>query len=251
MIALGYMPTAIKMGDYDETLKAVKAFQKQYKLLETDGQVGPQTKFAINTVLTAGKKGLDVKWHPGKAPNGPAIFSVTDNFLLGVTDAAIENAKGIWDFITHPIESAKDIAKGIVFLDKALDLGTEENKILVTVVDKAMKQAWNDFSEGNADKKARMIGRAVGEIVLAVVRTKGTTAAKDAIKASAESGKLGEMLGKVGRGASKADEVAVSLGKIGEALDVSTTSLDKLKVAFKGSSNPGAIVDEVVSKHWR
>jgi len=90
---------------------------------------------------------------------------------------------------------------------KAGKLGTEENKLLTVMMSKTVIDVWNDFSEGNADKKAEMIGKAVGEIIFMVAGTKGVGEATKALKASTETGKLSEVISKFSKGTVTANDI--------------------------------------------
>jgi hypothetical protein len=87
------------------------------------------------------------------------------------------------------------------------------------------KELSKEFIEGDADKKARMLGQAVGEVLLALVSTKGVTAAVDAIKAGIKSGELASWFSKFSKGTATAEDIANGLGKTAEAVDKADDSV--------------------------
>jgi len=167
--------------------------------------------------------------------NPPNVLSVTGNILLGMWDAVAKTAVGIWNAVTRPV----DTVKGIWFLTKAL-LGfrygmpvNDEAQLLYLMIMEAVFTAWNDFAEGDANKKARMIGRLTGEIIVAIVSAKGADKALKAIKASSKSGYLARLFGRVGKGINSADDVATIVSQYGDDVldDVLVYGDDAVKTA--------------------
>jgi peptidoglycan hydrolase-like protein with peptidoglycan-binding domain len=147
--------------------------------------------------------------------NGKTVntYTIVANFYLGEMDAVIDTAKGSYYAVTHLDRTAE----GIVFLVRACKPGTPESVVMNYVIMYSFEQAKTEFTEADPNKKARMIGRVVGEIAIAVIGTKGVTAAMDAIKASAKSGQLGVWLGKYGKGIKIGDDIAASVGGMTDA----------------------------------
>jgi hypothetical protein len=113
-----------------------------------------------------------------------------------------------------------------------------------------------------------MLGQAVGEVLLALVSTKGVTAAVDAIKAGIKSGEIASWFSKFSKGTATAEDIANGLGKTAEAVDKADDSVkiignidnlgdlskrdqllnsvqnDKLKNAINEIYRPGATVGD-------
>ena len=79
-----------------------------------------------------------------------------------------------------------------------------------------------------------MLDQAVGEVLLALVSTKGMTAAVDAIKAGIKSGELASWFSKFSKGTATAEDIANGLGKTAEAVDKADDSV-KIIGNIKGS----------------
>ncbi|MBT2680550.1 hypothetical protein J7E38_16190 [Bacillus sp. ISL-35] len=95
------------------------------------------------------------------------IFGTADDvvsgFRKGVAEAVFSSVEGIWNAITHPIETAK----GIVY---AVSHPVETAKSIW----KSISDSWkNDVINGDAKSRSQWFGRAIGEVALAVIGTKG------------------------------------------------------------------------------
>ncbi|OEF99581.1 hypothetical protein BHF71_08525 [Vulcanibacillus modesticaldus] len=174
------------------------------------------------------------------------LISISENFLLGILDAAKETAKGIWYVLKHPIETAK----GVALLYKASKPGTKENILLTLILKEAVLKAWDDFTEGNADVKARMAGRLVGEIIIGIVGTKGTTASIEILKESTKTGKFAILLGRIGKKTTTADDVVKALNGMGTLIDDKVTIIKQvelpswIKSAFKDGKYTTVLTNE-------
>jgi len=142
-------------------------------------------------------------------PYVPAGDDIPTSFIRGVGDAFISTITGTYEAVTRPIDTLKSIA----FLNRAMKPGTQENFIFTMAMYQAAISAWDDFSEGDANVKARWVGRIAGEVVIAAVTAKGTTVVMNAIQESAKSGKLASVLSKISKGTGTADDVVDMLIK--------------------------------------
>ena len=190
------------------------------------------------------------------------------NLLLGVKDAVVGTVDGLIDGIKYVWNNPLQTIEGVNFFSRALHSGTEENDLLVQMIKESGKELSKEFIEGDADKKARMLGQAVGEVLLALVSTKGVTAAVDAIKAGIKSGELASWFSKFSKGTATAEDIANGLGKTAETVDKADDSVkiignidnlgdlskrdqllnsvqnDKLKNAINEIYRPGATVGD-------
>ena len=144
---------------------------------------------------------------------------------MGVKDAVVGTVDGLIDGIKYVWNNPLQTIEGVNFFSRALHSGTEENDLLVQMIKESGKELSKEFIEGDADKKARMLGQAVGEVLLALVSTKGVTAAVDAIKAGIKSGELASWFSKFSKGTATAEDIANSLGKTAEAVDKADDSV--------------------------
>jgi predicted ribonuclease toxin of YeeF-YezG toxin-antitoxin module len=88
---------------------------------------------------------------------------VVSGFRKGVAEAVFSTVEGIWNAITHPIETAK----GIVY---AVSHPVETAKSIW----KSISDSWkNDVINGDAKSRSQWFGRALGEVALAIIGTKG------------------------------------------------------------------------------
>ncbi|GAM12827.1 hypothetical protein [Mesobacillus selenatarsenatis] len=88
---------------------------------------------------------------------------VVSGFRKGLAEAVFSTVEGIWNAITHPIETAK----GIVY---AISHPVETAKSIW----KSISDSWkNDVINGDAKSRSQWFGRAVGEVALAIIGTKG------------------------------------------------------------------------------
>ena len=168
------------------------------------------------------------------------------NLLLCVIDAVVSTVNGLIDGIKYVWNNPLQTIEGVNFFSRALHSGTEENDLLVQMIKESGKELSKEFIEGDADKKARMLGQAVGEVLLALVSTKGVTAAVDAIKAGIKSGELASWFSKFSKGTATAEDIANGLGKTAEAVDKAD---DSVKIINSGSKiDDLARLDEIEVK---
>jgi predicted ribonuclease toxin of YeeF-YezG toxin-antitoxin module len=88
---------------------------------------------------------------------------IVSGFRKGLAEAAFSTFEGIWNAITHPIETAK----GIVY---AVSHPVETAKSIWESISDSWK---NDVINGDAQSRSQWFGRAIGEVALAIIGTKG------------------------------------------------------------------------------
>lgn len=86
---------------------------------------------------------------------------VVGSFFKGVGDAVVDTAEGLWDVVTHPIQTIENLAA-------ALSHPVETGKAIW----KAICDSWEqDVVNGDANTRARWFGNAVGQIALSFWRS--------------------------------------------------------------------------------
>lgn len=126
-------------------------------------------------------------------------------YMLGVWDGVVGVSKGLWTNVTHPIDTIKSTASGMLFLTKALTpWGGEERQAIFDLWTNTSYEVLNNVATKEAKETARAFGKFTAEVLIAIGAEKGASKAVSAIKESAESGKLG----KVGTACIKAQDKA-------------------------------------------
>jgi len=121
---------------------------------------------AINLVASLNSFWMMERGHYGTQEtdkSGSTVWSVTQNFGGGLYTAGKEAVTGVVNIVTHPVQTIKNLGNVVLH---PIDTG---------------KAIWNEVStafiediiNGDADSRAFFAGRAVGEVVLVVVGTKG------------------------------------------------------------------------------
>jgi len=177
-------------------------FPQEKLVLESQGWYAiPLTMFDSWLKETYGLNGLERFW------------SGAESFVFGMGDAAVSAFDGLCYVVQHPIKTAE----GLAFMYKVMHPleYPQESQMFALLVQDAIKNCWNDFSEGDYNKKCRMIGRVVGEVVLAFVSDKGVSKATAVLK---DTRVFTSLMSKVGKGTIKADDAVTALGKAAEAL---------------------------------
>ena len=160
-------------------------------------------------------------------------WSVTKNFFSGFADAGKSALDSLKNIFSHPINTGKNLVEGLGFLYNASKLGTEENILLSLILGQAMEQVWNDFKEGNDNKKAEMIGRVVGEIAFVVVGTKGVDKALKGIKALTKTGQFTKILSKIGKGTMKVDDAVIIVEEAAETVSKLSEKVSDIRKLYK------------------
>ncbi|WP_257391697.1 DNA/RNA non-specific endonuclease [Mesobacillus jeotgali] len=150
-------------GNLNEAAAKVREAEKKLKKIHqfVDG--------SMNLYVKADKKADRFKepekksvWDKMKDMFGTAN-DVVSGFRKGVAEAVFSTVEGIWNAITHPIETAK----GIVY---AVSHPVETAKSIW----KSISDSWkNDVINGDAKSRSQWFGRAIGEVALAIIGTKG------------------------------------------------------------------------------
>jgi RHS repeat-associated protein len=160
----------------------------------------------MNGTIFASRDSDDISGYVNKANDNYNAASITKYFILGIMEAMKDT---ITDAI-YSLSHIKETVIGIGFLSEALkNPNSPAGMILQQMIIQSSKQLWNEFSTGDANKKARIIGKATGEVLIAVVGTKGASAAGKVMK----SGSLFKKFAPILKNTSKADEIVESIIK--------------------------------------
>ena len=160
-------------------------------------------------------------------------------FMLGIWDGVVETGEGIVNVVSHPLNSAKSLVSGSVFVVKALVSDGEEREALYNIWTSSGMQMLADLEDDEAKDIARKLGKFTCEIALIVAAEKGITKAVDALKESAKSGKLSKVSNAFVKTGQKADDFVDDLVKVNfknefyktldEGLNFTATALSKFK----------------------
>jgi hypothetical protein len=93
----------------------------------------------------------------------PSAVSVTMNFAEGVGDAFKSAGEGLWNIVTDPGAAARGLVQAV----------TNPRDTLKAIRDDITASYEENVVNGNADTKAKFVGRATGEIALVVFGPKG------------------------------------------------------------------------------
>ena len=83
----------------------------------------------------------------------PGVLSVTGNFIGGLGQSAWGTVTGVYGMVTHPINTATAIGHAV---SNPIETGK--------AIGSAVSQGYDDFKNGNADVKANIAGKVVGDI---------------------------------------------------------------------------------------
>jgi len=106
-----------------------------------------------------------------EADDDPGFLSVAGNFLKGVGQSVVSTVKGVGNAVLHPIETAKGIGNAIAH-------PIETGKAIVG----AVKETYQEFQAGNADVKANILGKLVGEVGQIAIGAGAVKAGTTAVK---------------------------------------------------------------------
>ena len=124
----------------------------------------------------------DGRW-PG---DGPGFLSVTGNFARGLGQSAWGTATGVYGVVRHPINTAKAIGGAV---------GHPINT--ANAIKGAVSEGYNDFQNGNADVKANMAGKVIGDVAQLFVGAGEVKAALNGIrgaKVAEEAGQIAKVI---------------------------------------------------------
>ena len=108
-------------------------------------------------------------------PNGEDLVEATKGFGSGVWAAGADAVRDVGNMIAHPVETAKGIGSAVAHPVKT-------GKAVVAAASQTLK----DFKSGDDFQKGQIVGKAVGNVALAVAGTKGV----DKLSKAAKTGKL-------------------------------------------------------------
>ncbi|QAA34161.1 Ig-like domain-containing protein [Clostridium manihotivorum] len=156
--------------------------------------------------------------------SGSKVTALTliGSFLGGIKDAAADNLQGMFQIITHPIKSAEAVG---FLLYAANNKDSEEYKMLMEMVKNELDEIANKFTNGDGNVKARMIGRAVGELFIAVVGPKGIKQGLELLSKVSKGTKLGSL---VQKGMTAAEALNITEGAAEAVSKIRTVSSDFL-----------------------
>ena len=168
-------------------------------------------------------------------------------YMLGVWDGVVDVSKGLWTNVTHPIDTIKSTASGMLFLTKALTpWGGEERQAIFDLWTNTSYEVLNNVATKEAKETARAFGKFTAEVLIAIGAEKGASKAVSAIKESAKSGKLGKVGTACIKAKNKADDFITSIcGKIGltDFFKNGKVNIDDIRANPKVFS--GRTVDEI------
>jgi hypothetical protein len=107
-------------------------------------------------------------WLVGVLESITSIVIVVGSFLKGVGESFVDAVVGIWDMITHPIDTLTNIIHAIM---NPIDT--------LKAMWKAISDSWmRDVVNGDANSRANWFGYALGQVILVIVSAKGADKAK-------------------------------------------------------------------------
>ncbi|MBK1809941.1 hypothetical protein JHL18_04705 [Clostridium sp. YIM B02505] len=118
-------------------------------------------------------------------------ISILKSFFGGVMDAISENFLGLYKMISSPIQTLVTLD----FLVKAVnDISSPEGQQLIKIVGSELEDIANQFKSGDANVRARLVGRAVGEIFIFFIVPKGIDLALPLLKKAVGITKIGKVV---------------------------------------------------------
>ena len=175
---------------------------------------------ANNEIYEAPIQEIDINLPKG---DGSTPLGATAGFCLGLGDSVVSSIQGLGNVILHPIktiQSIGDFAGNVVGTVVYEGVGELRNQA-VDALTEIITITWNQLDNNTTEENARVVGKVVGDIVIAVLVTKGLEKGTAALKASASSGKLAQTTKNVMNGTDSIDDAAraltvgsVSTGKV-------------------------------------
>ncbi|AFK85431.1 MULTISPECIES: peptidoglycan-binding protein [Thermoanaerobacterium] len=157
-----------------------------------------------------------------------SFFSVVKNFGEGLGKAVEDTAKGVANVVTHP----KEVVKGIEY---AVSHPAET----VNAIKNETVKTYNEFKNGDANTKAKILGDITGEVALSVIGTKGIDKVAKAVKEVGVIARTAEAAETVDD-AAKAEKIVCTVEKTIEASVVKTTD-NKIPITNK----PNSVVERI------
>ncbi|ATD54188.1 hypothetical protein [Clostridium chauvoei] len=158
--------------------KVVNQFISDFGLKDKYDKLGGNKKTQLYVWISQAVNGQIIKVQRDTGSQGTnnkthkeviTLESIRENFYLGIGDALIGAVKGVFEFVSHPIDGVIGVANGIQFLNKVISNPNCEEAI---ILDKIIVEAVNNFIDSNLNEKSRVLGRIVGEILI-IVATDG------------------------------------------------------------------------------
>ncbi|GFZ32144.1 hypothetical protein CSC2_26700 [Clostridium zeae] len=169
-------------------------------------------------------------------------ISITKSFCAGFVDAIAENFLGLYKMISSPIQTLVTLD----FLVKAAkDISSPEGQQLIKIVGSELEDIANQFKNGDANVRARLVGRAVGEIFIFFIGPKGITKTLEILGNYAKYNKLGELvISKAGGAAAIIEGAAEAVSKLKFTLKYSINELSfQIKKVVSIGDNPVVVLD--------
>ena len=121
------------------------------------------------------------------------IWGVLDIFIGVLYDVVCSTVDGAIHVVTQP----EDVIEGTKYILNAVLQDGPEREVLSTLITSSVEQCYNDFVEGDADTKIRMVSRVVAEVLVSYISAKG---AEKAISLFKNSKWLAKISGAIGKG---------------------------------------------------
>jgi len=173
--------------------------------------------------------------------NSSASGTVTQ-FTLGVWDAVTSTGEGLWQIVSHPVQTVISLPSAIAYMVKAVVPGTEENLIVGTIA----LQVMAEMEENSFQENARYVGRITGEILIALLVSKGIDKGMEAVKSSAQTGKIGKIISLVAKGEDSADNIATLL-RNGGKLFADNGQVTYASIVANASEFAGKSADDIAN----
>lgn len=228
LITLGYWtnPDLEATGYFGEVTKeSLINYEREY-LLMTDDEISFYNGSFVNQSNTPSKTNVsnttsndsflgvnDLFAADIKRVTMPTVDPV-GNFLLGaMVDAPVSFAKDTWDSAAHPVRTLQ----GMIFLAKAVKNPlSEEHAILTVIAAQALYQIQQDYSAGDVNERARMVGKGIGEVILCFG---GGTLTTETLKVISRSDRIAAYVARMNSGTMTLEDARISFNVV--AADVS------------------------------
>jgi hypothetical protein len=114
--------------------------------------------------------------------DGPGVLSVTGNFLGGLGQSALGTVTGVYGVVRHPINTATAIGSAVAHpINTAKAIGN------------AVSQGYDDFQSGNADVKANIAGKVIGDVAQLFVGAGEVKAAVNGLRGTKVADEAGQI----------------------------------------------------------
>ena len=137
--------------------------------------------------------------YPGDG--GPGVLSVTGNFALGLGQSVWGTVTGVASVVAHPINTAQALGNVI-----AHPINTSK------AIGNAVAEGYSDFQNGNADVKANIAGKVIGDVAQLFVGAGEVKAVTNALRGA----KVAEEIGAVANTAKELEALSGSSRALGD-----------------------------------